>query len=829
MEADAPLMVLPGDWESGLRRSGVVRGNVVECLERNFLTYDQERFDLTKIDRIASVLQCLLSTHGGSIVLVYPVDPCKLAPILALEALYARKDPDSRPFVLCITSDVSPRDEFMNLRNPGDALHRRFFPVGMLRGDGAIRDLSRVRIGYHGLEPRLIFSPHPRLRPPPEIASRLSAAILMVDARTNPNELVDFDRWANTHGVRSLVFVLTDPFSEQAQELLKGGFPVWGWNSESLRTLYSAEAGPENQNSLGPFSPPEAWLRNLARGHRFVVAPVEENRIGPVFVEARKRHLDLFRIAKTRHDELLLRATRSLLKSIYALEELPTPSSYYDREAASTWGTISIAKRLSGLQKVCDELKRVDPGTASFLEITRQSLEGVYALTSEDPSGKPVSLLAIIDEAAKRKASLAILVRNRAARRALESFLRSKGKGGDFLLGNQIYVVTPGELLSVRGVETLLFTSVPRYDQRSLLGFPKARNLAFLTYPSEIPVLEYLLKSELPHIEQKFSFNKQVVLLSSLAKRPERELRRMVREPPQDAAPASEIAYTAPRKAQVESIELKPVFETFFAEELTTIRVPETDAEVGTDDVDVALDIGPTPALAIYFVSGRTLIVRPQKEIPVYIEHVESVRDVPASKTKTGDLVVLVEESVKKSLLALAIERVERHPAMIEVVAFQRSWVEALRRGMEDQKDTPSTLLRKLQSKGSQIQTAVAIHLWRKGVIIGPEDKADIRRLGEVYQNRLLIGNVDKIYVAVERLRSIHRKLAQKLRYLAPRAGVTWQTLGDEELAIDPDLNLYLEDFSNSVTIEEIRKIEGPYSVDASKLNRTYGGDTWQR
>src|SRR2546427_9407609 len=293
--AEVPIMLIPGDWETSLRRSKISRGNVLECLERGFLAYNAKPFNLSRLDRIATVLQCLLSTYGGVAVLVYPVEPCKLASVLALEALYARTNPVARPYVLCVGSDVGPRDEFMSFRNPGDALHRRFFPVGMLRGDGGIRDLSRVRIGYHGLEPRLIFSPHPRLRPPPEIASRLSAAILMVDARTNPNELVDFDRWANTHGVRSLVFVLTDPFSEQAQELLKGGFPVWGWNSESLRTLYSAEAGPENQNSLGPFSPPEAWLRNLARGHRFVLAPVEENRIGPVFVEARKRHLDLFR------------------------------------------------------------------------------------------------------------------------------------------------------------------------------------------------------------------------------------------------------------------------------------------------------------------------------------------------------------------------------------------------------------------------------------------------------------------------------------------------------------------------------------------------------
>lgn len=822
-------MVTPGDWETSLRQSRLSRGNVIECLEKRFLTYNGESFNLTRIDRIATILQCLLSTFGGQAVLVYPVNPCKLASVLALEALYARADPFARPYVLCVGTDVSPRDEFMGFRNPGDILHRRFFPVGMLRGDGGVRDLSRVRIGHHELDPRLIFSSSLRHRAPTGLSSRMSAAIVMVDERMNPDDLLEFGRWAISEGVRAVLYVVTNPFSEQAERLFASGLPVWGWNPESLYTLYDGETEDAHANPVGPFSPPEEWLRNLATSHRFIIAPVDEDRIGPVLTEARKRYLAVLHNAKPGDDQLRLRATRSLLKLIYSLEDLATPSSFYDREASELWHTMPINRRFSGLQRACDELRRVDPGTASFIDITRQQLQSVYSLTQEDPSGKPVTLLGIIDEAIKRRASMAILVRNRAARRALEAFLRSKGKGGSYLLENQINIVTPWELRSIDRIQTLLFTSIPRYDQRSLLRFPRARNLAFLAYPSEIPVIEYLLMRELPELEQNLGFTRQMAWVAEVTRRTVSELGRIVKAPPRRPTPADKIVYTVPYRAKVEGIELKPVFEKFFAEELNTSEVLEEDVEETSDEEGIISDAGSVTGLALHFVSGRTLLVRPQTEVPTYLEHREAVDSVPASKLSPGDLVILVNDSVKKSLLQLAIGRVEKHPAMIEVVAYQRSWVEALRNGMEERGDTPSTLLRKLQAKGSKIQTAVAVHLWRKGVIIGPEDKGDIRRLGEIYGTTLLVEKVDKIYAAVERLRSIHRNLAHKLRFLIPHAGVSWKALGDEELAIDPDLNLYLEDFSDSVTIEEVLNAEGPFEIDPSRVNRTYGGDAWRR
>ena len=146
----------------------------------------------------------------------------------------------------------------------------------------------------------------------------------------------------------------------------------------------------------------------------------------------------------------------------------------------------------------------------------------------------------------------------------------------------------------------------------------------------------------------------------------------MVQGPPRLSTP-DEIIYTVRQHGKVEGIKLRPVFEKLFAEELGTAQI--TNDDVGeSDDQEIPADGGPVNALALHFVSGRTLVVRPETDVPVYLEHRDSIGNVPANKLARGDLVVLVNDSVKKSLLQLAIGRVEKHPAMIEVVAYQRSW-----------------------------------------------------------------------------------------------------------------------------------------------------------
>src|SRR5207249_5005251 len=148
-------------------------------------------------------------------------------------------------------------------------------------------DLSRVKIGHHELDPCLIFSSSPRHRPPTEFSDRLSAAIIMVEQRMSPDDLLEFGRWANSQGARAVLYVVTDPFSEQAARLLGSGLPRWAWNPESLHALYNG-AQADGDKAVGPFSPPEGWFQNLAASHRFVIAQVDEDRIGPALITARE-------------------------------------------------------------------------------------------------------------------------------------------------------------------------------------------------------------------------------------------------------------------------------------------------------------------------------------------------------------------------------------------------------------------------------------------------------------------------------------------------------------------------------------------------------------
>ncbi|MFQ5905530.1 MAG: DrmE family protein [bacterium] len=649
-----------------------------------------------------------------------------------------------------------------------------------------------------------------------------------MDETVEPDTLLRLRDWADGNDVPVLVYLVTNPFSEQARQLFECDVPVWGWNSDLLHALYPGPAKVEDPKPNNPFSPADEWLYNLSGNQRFVVAPVEEGRIVSVLEETRERYRQFLHSARREKDQGLLRVASRLLSAIYALEELPVPAALYDREAVHVWGVIPVGRRLMALEKARSSIERSYPTAASFLGVTMQLLHSLHDMVESSGSGKPAVLLAAIDEAIRQGASTAVLVRNRAARRAVESFLRDHGKRGSYLLDHDVYIVTPRELSLIDQVSTLLFTSAPRFRQRHLLRYPRTRNLAFLAYPSEVPTISYLLKYELRKLESMLNFDAQVSTISSITGLRRSKVRSLTVRPESEDSSAPEIVFTTPQGATVQETELEPIFPDFLTQEQGELESAEEGEGPESEDPELEESGEPVEALIIRLESGKTLLTKKSRYVSRYLEPTNAVDNISASRLRAGDLLVLVDESVKKSLTQIAIERVDRHPAMVEVISYQRSWVDVLCDGMERKGDTSTTLLRKLQRKGSSIQTPVAIHLWRLGVIIGPRDKQDLKRIGEIYEDDFLVDKVERIYRAVERLRSIHRKLAQRLRHLIPRAGVGWKNLGDEDLVIDRDLNLYLEDFADAVRIDRVIQLDGPVEIDPSLLNRTFEGESWK-
>ena len=152
---------------------------------------------------------------------------------------------------------------------------------------------------------------------------------------------------------------------------------------------------------------------------------------------------------------------------------------------------------------------------------------------------------------------------------------------------------------------------------------------------------------------------------------------------------------------------------------------------------------------------------------------------------------------------------------------YQKTWVHYLRQALEESGDTFIEIIRKLQEHGAKgPSTPGAIFQWVNGAIIGPQDLENIRRIGIIYEKPFLVAKFGDIARAIQRLRNIHRSLARRLNKLIPQAGIEADLKDKENTVIDKELELYLEDFANIVSIERIEAVEILENVSSGDLDR---------
>jgi hypothetical protein len=770
-------IIKPIDWESALRAITRCRGEVLDNIDRGFLQYQNQSFTLSKVDRICTILVNLLCKKGGHLIISYPVAQFRALPILALEAMYAHPAREKRPLTVCVTRDPWHRDEFMNLCFTGYStpIHKMCFPVGMLRAGGRVRVLSDGGKPHLVHRPYLVFSPTSQL--PDHLGQMTSTLIVEVDHRITPEDVKELRTWSMRNNVPSLLFIVTDPLSQQAKELLGSGIAVWRWDRDSLSvsTLIAPQFG--TRITSAPFSPPDRWIRNIADGQDYLIIPVQDEKICPRLIEARQYCLELYKAAQSSKSALLQEAAMRTLNALHSIEDLPSPASYYDREAELIWGTVSMKTRLASLGRMVEEIQRSNPHSAGLLSGTIDRLRATYESIATDHSGKPVVILESIRLALKQRAPLWVVVGNRASKQALQAFIYSRGLDPKRLLENNIHVVTPKELEQSDYCGTLLFVSLPRRDHRVLILYPGSRKLALLAYPGEMPAIEHVLKKELPEIDAFASFEKRKEAICSIAGVDAKDVEKSVQRQATTITEARNIIYLRPQQATVEGLEVEPMLKGIIGNELIIPDLTEWDeGQYWVDDEFPKIDEA-SSVLTVKFESGKTLLVKPSSHVTVYKESTDSVNDTTASELVPGDLVVLVNESITRGLLDIILERVHRHPKMTLVVVYQRAWIEALRKGMDRFGDSPKTLLQKMIANGSEISTPLTIHLWRMGLILGPQDREDIKRLGLIYNDEMLVTHTNEIYNAVQRVRRIHRQLARRLRHLIKRTGISWKLL----------------------------------------------------
>jgi len=804
--------------------------SVIWTLENGYLSYDGQKIYLHSVNKQSLLFFKANLKENNTALLVYPSNRMTITPLLALEALYYRlhenRLPSGRDRLIIFSSRIELRkeirDHFTSFKAGGMPLYYDSFPLGRITSKGEI-----VKIIARTSEPRLLISPGIAALPNADIAQLAFGVILEATPDLKIEDAERILNWAANNSVPFQFIVSPDPPTELAKMLIEKNIPYWGWEAASLEEdCHEDELNLQNKifQLEQPFCRNYKEIRNKAVGVKKILVPVKEKKLNKMLMDLRKDYLQLKKAAAEINSPQAIEVSKRFLGCIYALEEILSPLAYAETELVKRWGTIPINHRIETLINHCEGIRPYEPLFASYARQSAARLSEAYIYMAEEKSGKHPIIIQIINEAIANEKSVLFVSKNEALNEGLKSYLEiEKGmsisnlnqNGIEFVYVNQIYRNTS----NVNVVDSCILYGCPRYYQKNIIAYAKARSIGIIAYESEIPAIKYI-HDQIVEIQNLFSDKYKRDIAERLfgvatedRKIPKRENKDKKK---------TDLIFIDPQDAEMGSFAPKDIFSDFLAldwridfEYSSEGEVNSTNKRLGTDS---SCDM---TAVKVSLPGERHILLNIEKFVQVYDDSTEKVKDIPAKSLKKGYLLILIENSTRKTLAESIISKVEAHPSMMEIVVYQRAWLHFLRESIEENEDTFIEVIRKLKEHGARgPSTPAAIFHWVNGTILGPSELENIRRIGIIYDKPFLVANFDDIKKAVLRLRTIHRSLSRRLNKLIPQAGIEAERIDRGNTVIDEDLELYIEDFANIVSIERVEKIEILKNVSSGDLER---------
>ncbi|KUG19728.1 hypothetical protein ASZ90_010531 [hydrocarbon metagenome] len=753
-----------------------------------------------------------------------------ITPLLALEALYYRlhekKLPSGRDRLVIFSSRVELRQDikehFTSLKARTMPLYHDAFPVGRVTSKGEV-----FKVASGSGAPKLIISPGVAALPNNSVAERTFGAIIEATADVKEEQAQQIFEWAQQNKVPFLFFVSPDPPTELARALIQKGIIYWGWEPDSLAEDCQIDEANLKRGLFSldqPFCMNYKEIRNKATGVKKIIIPVKEQKLNEMLLELRKDYYELARAAKSINSPRAMEVTKRLLGCIYALEEMISPLAYAETELSRRWGTIPVNRRIDALKNHCESIRPEQPIFASYaLRIADKVLE-TYGYMAATKTGKHPIVIQIIIEASANGKSVLFVSKNEALNEALKTYLevekgmdisKLKNQGINFIPVSQIY----RSVAEVNIVDSCILYGCPRYYQKDILSYARARSIGIMAYDSEISAIKYI-QSETDNSLSLFSdIHKAKAIERLLGAKPNG---RTLKRRPKGERKNTALIFINPQDAEMGEFAPKEIFSDFLSLDWRIDFEYANEAEAKSADQRLGKDLSDGITIAKIALPGdRCIMLHAEKLVQIYDESTEKVKDREAKNLRKGDQLILIENSTRKSLAESVISKVEAHPAMMEAVIFQKTWIHYLKQALEESGDTFIEVIRKLKMHGARNpSTPGSIFQWLSGAIIGPQDLENIRRIGIIYEMPFLTAKFDDIAKAVRRLRSIHRSLARRLNKLIPQAGIEADLRERENTVIDKELDLYLEDFANIVSIERIEAVEILKDVSSGDLDR---------
>jgi hypothetical protein len=187
--------------------------------------------------------------------------------------------------------------------------------------------------------------------------------------------------------------------------------------------------------------------------------------------------------------------------------------------------------------------------------------------------------------------------------------------------------------------------------------------------------------------------------------------------------------------------------------------------------------------------------------------HTGVPQQVEASKLAAGDDLVFIDNDAHKTLLAKLLDVAEHIPGLAVGAGWHSHWRSVLQHAYE-RHGSYNGLARALAAVGCRVQ-GQTVRLWCVGVTIGPDEFEDVRRVGEIAGDPVLLTQAAEVWRAMQTLRNAHVKVGKRLAALAraigPAAG-TGRLPADE--VIDPVSGLTAGDLGAAVTVIRLTGLE---------------------
>lgn len=761
-------------WISRIQPVGPVGLSSILLRKQDGLTADGVRIEASWADvYTARLVEHSVATSRS--VLIVPPDPlhalCALVPAAAHVARMAATRTRSDLRIAVVTADPRVRSVYRKL-GIGSARLADVVPAATIGTTGTV-DVLGCGNGSGGMT---IYLANCR-----QIRDLGRVDLVVIDLPAPEAEYLDLSG-------PPAVIIARDPADRDAVRFARD-LPCLAWDRDDLSGLGEIVA-----------TPGLAWRAAVSRLDR-VAAGVSVS-VVPVEAQSVADNASLFwadaglLLRAASHSSFARRLAHEAFSLYHDLMHAVVPVGYYE----------SVAGPLVTRRRAIEQAARLAQGDVGDLYLPMAGVELSDLISAIGRRPPKTDALEVLLRDLLDRGSTALVAHNTLAARAIEEWLAEQPG-----LRGRVSVVPIGALAAMPPVRSAVLTGMAPAWARYIYHCGIAEHVLVLAYAGDDGQGGVAGDAEAELVQRTIRF--QAAYRSWMA-RPAAKAeccRRIcglsvhVEDPAPD--PPSVLSTTEDGRTGRRSVE--PDVPPGLLEDLADLRLLEgslrnAPGRETTTGGPGAVDL--VPAIKVRFTDGRWVLVKAQDGVTV-VRQSGPVSGHPVDHLRAGDVMVLIDGDARKDLLAKVLEVGAEIPELAVAAGWLEPWSRSLaaaRRSFE----TYEAFARALRAVGCRLETQT-IRLWVVGTTIGPRDPEDIRRVGLVTNDDVLIRNHLRVSGAMEMFRGAHTRLGLRIARLArsigPRAATTTP---EEDEVIDERSGLSASDFRGCVDLLEVAGTE---------------------